>query len=929
MTHSRALSNGQDGEEDDRRFSPRGLIVAARRVGAFSAALVLWGGVSAFYQPPDDPVGGGKQYQNKTFRLDGKFVHNVGRLHLQITNIGQTGNAANPGRTTVASAEYPPGSGFDMLYAAGLWVGAIDASGIPHVTTAAYAVEFSPETNPANPCAPLPIDQIADVREAYEGIPGGNRVISASLVPDDDNDGLVDEDFLNGIDDDGDGLCDEDYSSIGQQMYACEYRDDLPTIRQINPEHVALGIRVRQTSYAWSTPGQSDFVGMDYRITNQSGRALRNVFVAIFADPDIGSRAVQGYFQDDEAALFDSTVSYIGAAGETVRRRIQMAYAWDNPDNPARPQDNKGGDAPGYFGCMFLNHTTDPSGAAAPPRVGITAFKFFSGSASFGAGGDPENDAQRYQLMSDPRYNPNNPSNSIVYSSQRPLDYRFIMATGPFRQILPDSTLTVSLAWVAGIGRGGANEVNGTLIGNAISAQQVFDGLYTDLDNDLTTGTCGKETCLRNTVGGRAFTYELAESSVCRLRINNAYDPTDSRYSNLVQWDPNSTCESQQGGKFVCLDDLGPPQVTHCAAGDTLDLLINSLDCTYVDFDCDVNTGLAGREQVVNWVAAAPLPSPFFQGNNGNSEPRDFLPLYQTHSDSTRISAWFFPGDNKITLKWSNFAEQIRDAQRGNLKEFVGYRIYKAAGWNRPLGTNAPAQNLWTLLGEWRTDPKGTPARPLGELIDPSAAMVEFHDVDVRWDPIRRQVSDSTNTTESDTLFAIGRYSYVDDRVLNGFPYFYSIVPVSIVPGLTTATDVVLSGNPSATNLQVVYPRGAARENVKDVFVVPNPYKAHAEWDLIPREEDPSGTKVTFMNLPRTKGTIHIYTVAGDLVIDLPFDGRAPADLQFGRDPVIAGQGSVPWNLISRNGQRIVSGIYLYSVDTELGRKVGRFVIVR
>ena len=61
-----------------------------------------------------------------------------------------------------------------------------------------------------------------------------------------------------------------------------------------------------------------------------------------------------------------------------------MAYAWDNPDNPARPQDNKGGDVPGdgYFGCMFLNHTTDPSGATAPPHVGITSFKFYQTSAA-------------------------------------------------------------------------------------------------------------------------------------------------------------------------------------------------------------------------------------------------------------------------------------------------------------------------------------------------------------------------------------------------------------------------------------------------------------------------------------------------------------------------------------------------------------------
>ena len=903
----------------------------ARRVAAAAAVVILWVGVSAFYQPPPgDPDGYRKQNINKTFRLDGKFVHNVGRLHLQMTNIGQTGNAANPSRTTVPSAEYPPGSGSDHLYAAGLWVGAIDASGIPHVSTAAYDVEFSPEINPVNPCAPVPIDQVADIREAYEGTPGGNRVISASLNPDDDNDGLVDEDYLNGLDDDGDGLCDEDFSAIGQQMFACEYRDDLPAIRQINPEHVALGIRVRQSSYAWSTPGQSDFVGVDYRIKNASGRAIRNVYVAIFADPDVGNRAVQGYFLDDETALFDSTVSYIGPSGEVVSRRIQMAYAWDNPDNPNRPQDNKGGDVPSYIGCMFLNHTTDPSGATAPPRVGITAFKFFSGSASFGAGGDPENDAQRYQLMSDPRYNPNNPNNSIVPTSQRPLDYRFIMATGPFRQILPESTLTISVAWVAGIGLGRSPGAEATLVANAKSAQQVFDGLYTDLDNDLTTGTCGKETCLRNTAGGRAFTYEIPESSICKVRFHSSI-PNDPKYDNVQAWDPGVPCDVQQGGKYVCLDDQGPPPETHCASTDTLNLTITSTACTYVDFDCDVNTGFAGKEQIVNWVAAAPLPSPFFQGTDGQAEPRDFMPLYETHGDSTRISAWYFPGDKKVTLKWSNFAEMIRDAQRGNLKEFVGYRLYKAAGWERPLGTNAPSRDLWTLLGEWRVNSKGTPARPLGEILDPSAKAILSDSIEVRWDPITRRVTGGDTTyTQVDTLFAVGRYSFVDHNVLNGFPYFYSIVPVSIVPGTTSSTDIILSGNPSATNSQVVYPRGDAQQDQQAVFVVPNPYKANeAEWDLVPREEDPSGTKVIFMNLPRTKGTIHIYTLAGDLVKDLPFDGTVAPDLKYGKDPVTAGQGSVPWNLISRNGQKIVSGIYLFSVDTELGRTVGKFVIVR
>jgi len=914
--------------------SASGRKLAARRAVAGLTTAFLWASVTGFYEAPSAFPDGVPRNLHTTARLDGKFVHNVGRLYMQVTNIGQAGNAFNPSRTTVPSAEWPPGSGYDHLYAAGLWVGAIDASGIPHVTTALYQPEFAPDPFPTTSCVALPLDQVSDVREAYEGIPGGNRVISSSVNPDDDNDGLVDEDFLNGLDDDGDGLCDEDYASIGQQMYSCEYRDDFPQIRQLQPEHVPLGIRVRQTSYAWSTPGQSDFIGMDYRITNVSGRAIRNVFVAIFADPDVGSRAIDGYFLDDEAALFDSTVSYLGATGEQVSRRIQMAYTWDNIDNQNRPQENKGGDAPGYFGCMFLNHTTDPTGATAPTRVGITSFKFFAGSASFGAGGDPDNDAQRYQLISDPRLHPDVVGN---ISSTRPLDYRFIMATGPFRQILPDSTLTISVAWVAGFGRGPSLS-GGTLVDNAVAAQQVFDGLYSDLDGALTTGTCGQETCLRNTVaGGRGFTYSIPESSVCRVRFWSSIpsDPDDrshDKYAGLPPWEPSIACANQQQGKYVCLDAPVAPSTTtgsHCASEDTLNIQITEPSCTYVDNDCDVNTGRDGREHLVNWVAAAPLPSPFYLGQDGHGEPRNFLPRYETHSDSARVSAWYFPGDRKVTLKWSNFAEQIRDAQRGNLKEFIGYRIYKASGWERPYGSNAPATNLWSLLGEWRVNPSGTPARRIGELIDPSAPSVEAHDVEVRWNYTTRSVMNDSSYVESDTLFAIGRYSFVDNSVLNGFPYFYSIVPVSIVPGLTSATDVTLSGNPGATNSQVVYPRSDARDNQNDVYVVPNPYRAGAEWDLVPREEDPSGTKVAFHNLPQTKGTIHIMTLAGDLVQDIPFDGTAPADLQFGKDPVARGQGEIGWNLISRNGQSIVSGIYLFSVDTELGQQVGKFVIIK
>jgi len=913
-------------------------VAAARRLGALAAGIVLFGGTVAWHTPPEGTeTTTGRGTPQRTFRLDGKFVHNVGRLQLQITNIGETGNQNNPSRTTVPSAEWPAGSGNDYLYAAGVWIGAIDASGIPHVSTALYQREFSPQvdfsTGPPV-CSTLPLDQVADVRESYEGIPGGNRVISASVDPDDDGDGLVDEDFPNGLDDDGDGLCDEDYAATGQQMLATEYFDDIPSIRQILPEHVPLGVRVRQTSYAWATPGQNDFVGMDYQITNRSGRTLRNVMVAIFADPDIGNRGITGYFQDDQVGLFDRVVNYVGSTGQTVTRRIQMAYAYDNPDNPNNPQEAKGGDAPGWFGCMFLNHTVDPSGTTAPNHVGVTSFKFFSGSGSFIQGGDPENDAQRYQLMTDPQLNPDFTGQ---LSSSRPLDYRFIMATGPFRTLLPDSSLTISVGWVMGLGLGlpegspgpptrlnGSDMIGGSLVANAIAAQQVFDGLYTDLDGKLSTGTCGKETCL-NSPQSILFQYppqNVWPDSTCIVRFRTEI-PNEERYASLQPF--NQGLECVDGGRYWCAEEGGPG---HCASEDTLQVRISSPACVYVDRDCDVNTGQGGREHLVHWVAASPLPAPFFTGIDGANEPRDFQNVYSNRGDSLRVSAWFFPGDRKVTLKWNNYGELVRDAQRGNLKEFIGYRIYKASGWDRPFGTNAPAKNLWSLLGEWRIDPTGTAARPLSELLDPSVPAIRVDSVNVSWDPIAKQTT-TTSHVEIDSLFAVGRYTFVDTHVLNDFPYFYSIVPVSVVPGNGTIPDIVLIGNPSATNAQVVYPRSDAQNDQKHVYVVPNPYKAHAEWDLVPREEDPSGTKVTFHNLPRTKGTIHIFTLAGDLVRDLPFDATAPPDLQYGKNPVTAGAGEVSWNLISRNGQKIVSGIYLYSVDTDLGREVGKFVIVR
>ena len=151
----------------------------------------------------------------------------------------------------------------------------------------------------------------------------------------------------------------------------------------------------------------------------------------------------------------------------------------------------------------------------------------------------------------------------------------------------------------------------------------------------------------------------------------------------------------------------------------------------------------------------------------------------------------------------------------------------------------------------------------------------------------------------------------------------------------------------AAVEAEGVVPQAAARKG-HQVWVVPNPYKGFrnladrpSAWDLTPNATDPTGTHIDFMGLPPGRWTIRIFTVAGDLVQELHSTDavnesvRGPVSLPGGTVPGYNRQQDTPndgearWNLISRNGQDIVSGIYLFTVDSDQGIQRGRFVVIR
>ena len=441
--------------------------------------------------------------------LDGSGVHDVGQLLLHTANWGIFGSY--PGSalpfSQYPSAEWPAGSGVQHLNIAGLWVGGVRGGPVgsesPHVSTAAYEMEFRPTDDP--------IDKIY---ETHEGAPGGNRVPSPNA--DDDGDGLVDEDWLDGRDNDGDGLVDEDFAAISRQMFSCWYTDDQPAAISQYPEHSPLPIIVRQESYQWTDPRFDDFVGIKFTITCTGSNGLSQVYLGFFMDGDIGLRGSGEYWEDDAAGSWRGIrCTELGPAP------LSLGYMYDS--------DGDGGRATSYIGAWILGHHADPAnpwGSELAERVGMTSFQIFSGAQPYENGGDPVNDFQRFELMSRKSFDANQTGSR---------DYRILLSAGPF-SMSQGETVVFHVGIVCGDGLEG-------LLDNAAMSQRLFDGLWYNYDGDPMTGVDRRETPMPGPVSGGVI-------DACRPELSS---PT-SWPRGVTRW-INADCERENELKQYCMLD--------------------------------------------------------------------------------------------------------------------------------------------------------------------------------------------------------------------------------------------------------------------------------------------------------------------------------------------------------------------------------------
>lgn len=151
---------------------------------------------------------------------------------------------------------------------------------------------------------------------------------------------------------------------------------------------------------------------------------------------------------------------------------------------------------------------------------------------------------------------------------------------------------------------------------------------------------------------------------------------------------------------------------------------------------------------------------------------------------------------------------------------------------------------------------------------------------------------------------------FVDLGTISGFTIDYKVTSI----GSSNRTDFIetpLNGSPTVTVTVGTPPA----ENLERVAVVPNPYKGHAEWD--PAAGD---GRIHFIHIP-AGSTVRIFTTSAELVRELVLDSN--------RNP--GGEtGEVEWDLRNGKGNKVVSGIYVYQVETREGRtRKGHFVIIK
>jgi len=219
---------------------------------------------------------------------------------------------------------------------------------------------------------------------------------------------------------------------------------------------------------------------------------------------------------------------------------------------------------------------------------------------------------------------------------------------------------------------------------------------------------------------------------------------------------------------------------------------------------------------------------------------------------------------------------------------FAGYRLYRSED---PAGE----PNSFTLLGQW--DVKDSIGPVMGYQTGIGTTFV-----------------DSNLVTNKTYWYSVTSFSIPDAYVTEYIDSTGAVQPETLIAKEGRESSLL------AVRKRVNIPFSVSHELGK-VLVVPNPYRVdenytfeNGGWEGRERSWNEMKRFIKFIHLPE-KCTIRIYSLAGDVVATL-----------YHEDP---SRGEIAWDLLSDSGRAIASGLYVFTVESDLGKQIGKFVVIR
>ena len=372
----------------------------------------------------------------------------VNNLNMYVTNFGAWGyDQIHSG--AAGGLLFPKGTSKPVLYAGGLWLGAV--SNGTQIAASVYGSEFQP-----GPFAGMGVATNAGVAwkvARYSGNPDDTAHVERTpeeLAADPTLDPLVHHawsEYVQGAaplgapvrmyrlpspGSPGDSVDVPGPDVSGDQMIWSVYNDGDPASHTMF-NTAPLGVEVHQTVYGFNRSGPlGNTVFLKLEIIDKGPNTLQNAYASLWFDPDLGG------FTDDLVGC-DTTLS--------------LGYCYN-----ATNTDIVYGSAPPAVGGVMLRGATDPLGHP----LGLTSFdKYINGT-------DPGTPDDAYAYMQgllpgyvpiiDPTsglpthyFNPGDPVLGSGWLDTNPADRRMLLSSGPF-VMSPGDTQVVEAAIAVGAG---------------------------------------------------------------------------------------------------------------------------------------------------------------------------------------------------------------------------------------------------------------------------------------------------------------------------------------------------------------------------------------------------------------------------------------------------------------------------------------------